>query len=63
MLFTEIINVYYQNHIKPILSKICRYNAELVTVKVPGAYIYHWSFKVLTVIYKQETFVIPRISL
>jgi hypothetical protein len=40
MLFREIIAVYSENHTKPI-NTLRGQNAELLNVKVGGAYSYH----------------------
>jgi hypothetical protein len=43
MLFKEIIDIYCENHTKPI-SALCGNNAEWVVV-AGGAYNYHWALK------------------
>jgi hypothetical protein len=41
MLFKEIIAVYAENHMKPILQ-----NKELLTVEAGGAHGCHWALKI-----------------
>jgi hypothetical protein len=47
MLFREIIDVYSENHTKPI-NTLCGQNKELLTVKAGGmlTYSYHWALRV-----------------
>jgi hypothetical protein len=44
-LFKEIIAVYSENNTKPINTLCGQNNVELGTVKVGGAYSYHWVLK------------------
>jgi hypothetical protein len=44
MPFKEIIDVYSENHTKPI-NTLCEQNAELWSVKTGGTYSYHWALK------------------
>jgi hypothetical protein len=44
MLFTEIITVYTENHMK-LIKTLYRQNRELLIVKAHGTYNYHQALK------------------
>jgi hypothetical protein len=46
ILLREIINVYSENHVKPINSLWVK-SAELFNVKAGGIYLYHFALKAL----------------
>jgi hypothetical protein len=44
VLFREIINVFSEDHTKPI-NTFCGQSAEVLIVKTGGTYSYHWALK------------------